>query len=454
LRPGLLLSFPMRLSIVIPAFNEEETLPRLLPRLLTHQDEIIVVDGGSADATRAVAGRFQARVLTARRGRAVQMNAGAAAAAGDLLWFLHADSQVPDDWREQLVGAMADPTVAGGAFRVKIDAPGFRYRVLDGWGRFRTVLQRSFYGDQGIFVRRDAFETLGGFPAHTALEDVAFSSRLWRLGKVVVLPGPLRASARRWESAGWWRTVLTHCRLALAQPVNTPPVSRRIAIVIMAKAPLLGQVKTRLIPALGPQGARDLAQRLLEEAGALVGKVEGITRFAAVSPATHLGMVRSLVPASFRLIPQTEGDLGVRLSHVFRQLFAEGFDGIIAMGADHPALPKEYLEQAVAALHAKTAQVILGPAEDGGYYLIGLPRLYPELFLGIPWSGPDVLEATRARAHRLGLAVHLLPTWFDLDRPEDLARLSGRGVAQSIVLSWLITLPLAACLGAALYRFF
>ncbi len=413
----------MRLSIVIPAFNEEGTLPGLLPRLLTHQDEIIVVDGGSTDATRAVAKRFQVRVLTARRGRAAQMNVGAGHARGDLLWFLHADSQVPDDWREQLAGAMTDPTVVGGAFHVRIDAPGLRYRLLDGWGRLRPILQRSFYGDQGIFVRRDLFETLDGFSTHAALEDVDFSSRLWRLGKVLLLPGPLRTSARRWESAGWWRTVLTHCRLALTQLVDTRPVSRRIALVIMAKAPLLGQVKTRLIPALGPQGARDLAQKLLEETGALVGKVDGITRLVAVSPATHLERVRSLVPASFRLIPQTEGDLGVRLTHVFRQLFAEGFDGVIVLGADHPALPKAYLEQAVAALYAKTAQVVLGPTEDGGYYLVGLTHPHPELFQEIPWGGAQVFEATLQRAQQGGLCVHRLPPWFDVDRPEDLARM-------------------------------
>ncbi len=413
----------MRLSIVVPAFNEEETLPRLLPLLLAHQDEILVVDGGSTDATRAVARRFQVRVLTARRGRAAQMNVGAEHSRGDLLWFLHADSQVPDDWREQLAGVMADPTVAGGAFRVKIDAPGFRYRALDGWGRLRPVFQRSFTGDQGIFVRRDLFETLGGFSTHAALEDVDFSGRLWRSGKVLLLPGPLLTSARRWESAGWWRTVLTHCRLALTQPVDTRPVSRRIAVVILAKAPLLGQVKTRLIPALGPQGARDLAQKLLEETGALVGTVEGIARLVAVSPATRLEMVRPLVPASFRLIPQTEGDLGVRLAHVFRELFAEGFDGVIVLGADHPALPKAYLEQAVAALHAKTTQVVLGPTEDGGYYLIGLTQPRPELFQSIPWGSAQVFEATLQRANRRGLSVHRLPHWFDVDRPEDLDRM-------------------------------
>ncbi|MBI3615637.1 MAG: TIGR04283 family arsenosugar biosynthesis glycosyltransferase [Candidatus Omnitrophica bacterium] len=413
----------MTVSIVIPALNEETTLPALIPHLLGGGVEVLIVDGGSTDSTREIARQFPVRVLTAQRGRAVQMNAGAAAATGDWLWFLHADTKVPPDWREQLFKAMEDPKLVGGAFRVVIDAPGLRYRILDVWGRCRPFLQRNFFGDQGIFVRRDLFGILGGFPTHATLEDVDFSSRLWRLGKVVLLLGPLCTSARRWENAGWWRTVLTHCRLALTQPVDIQSAARRIALVIMAKAPLLGQVKTRLIPALGPQGARDLAQKLLEETGALVGEVEGVARIVSVSPATHLEMVRSMVPSSFRLIPQTEGDLGDRLAHLFRQLFAEGFDGVIALGADHPGLPKAYLEQAVAVLRAQTTQVVLGPTEDGGYYLIGLSQLFPELFQDIPWGGAKVLEATLQRTDPLGLSVHLLPPWFDLDRPEDLVRM-------------------------------
>ncbi len=391
------------------------------------------------------------------------MNAGVRQATGELLWFLHADSTVPPDWREQLKKAMADPHVVGGAFQVKINAPGLRYRLLDLWGRWRPFIQRSFFGDQGIFVRRTIFERLGGFRELPVLEDVDFSHRLWRAGKVALLPGPLRTSARRWETKGFWRTVWRHSYLSVfgcASDLSgkVPRISaaylsvrHRVnfykvkavsdtVVVIMAKAPIPGQVKTRLVPPLTPEQAADLAKRLLQETVKLVVGLNGIRPMVAVAPKEGIEQVRRLLanPASstptlsgpvpvgdcpLQLIPQSDGDLGMRLSEVFRQSFSDGARGVIALGADHPGLPKAYLEEAISALKRSPDHVILGPTEDGGYYLIGLNRFHPELFEGIPWSTNQVAAVTSQRAQALGLSVHRLPPWFDIDRPEDLDRL-------------------------------
>lgn len=403
-------------------------LPRLVPQLLAEGVEVIVVDGGSTDATGQILRAWPVRVLQASRGRAIQMNAGAQAATGDVLWFLHADTTVPAGWQAQIVQALRHPQVVGGGFRVRIDGRGLRYRLLDAWGGLRTSLQRTFYGDQGLFVRREVLQALGGFSEGCPVEDLDLSARLARAGTVACLPGPLRTSARRWERHGWWQTVLQHSRSQLAYQWGRggPRRAPRIAVAIMAKAPVPGQVKTRLVPPLTHEQAAALAGQLLHETVRLVGELPGVERIIAVAPAEAVGQVRPLAPASFRLMPQRGETLGDRLADVFRQTFLDGVQGAVALGADHPHLPRRYLEMAVSALQRSRNQVVLGPTEDGGYYLIGLSRPHPELFRDLPWSRPELLDATCARARRLGLVVHLLPIWFDLDRPEDLVRLSRR----------------------------
>ncbi len=411
----------LKISVIIPVLNEAATLPLLLPMLFRHDDNLIVVDGGSTDATVAVAEQFPVRVVKSRPGRAFQMNVGASAATGDIFWFLHADTILPSDWRSQILGAISDPALVGGGFRVVIDAPGLRYRFLDVWGRIRTDLQRSFYGDQGIFVRREIFRALNGFAIRPVLEDLDFSTRMSHLGKVAILPGPLKTSARRWQTQGWWRTVLYHSRLALAYPFAHSPI-HSVRVVIMAKAPVPGQVKTRLIPTLTPEQAAQLAEKLLKETTVLVQSLNGVQPIIAVAPPEGIDQVKRFLGSEIRYVPQTDGDLGMRLAEVFRQAFSEGAGSVIVLGADHPNLPREYLLQALDALNQDGDRGVLGPTEDGGYYLIGLNRPHPELFEGIPWSTSEVLKVTRQRAETANLPVTLLPSWYDIDRPEDLVR--------------------------------
>ena len=421
----------MKISIVIPTVNEEASLPQLLAQLFSGDAQVVVADGGSTDGTLKSARRFPVEIVQSPVGRAKQMNCGAVRASGDVLWFLHADTAVPSDWHRQIVSAMGDPTVMGGGFSVRIDAHGIRYRFLDAWGAFRTRMQRSFYGDQGIFVRRWAFEALGGF-ADGVPEDLDFSTRFSRLGKVVILPGPLKTSARCWQTQGWWCTVWQHSRIALSYGVRhqlnflkdgAVSDTTLVTVIIMAKAPVPGKVKTRLIPHLTAEQAAALAAGLLRDTALLIENLPGVQPAIAVEPPSGMDVVRKLVSRSIRLIPQGDGDLGKRIVEVFRQEFSRGACGTIALGADHPNLPAEYVRQAVRILQCGIDPVVLGPTEDGGYYLIGMKRLHPELFEGISWSSSQVLEETKEQAKKAGLLVILLPPWHDIDRPEDLAHL-------------------------------
>lgn len=187
------------LSVVIPALDEAAILGDTLAALPPGVTEVIVADGGSRDATRAIARAHGAGVVEATPGRGLQMNAGAGAARGSVLLFLHADTRLPEGAAEAIAAALADPAVVGGAFRLGIDSPDGFLRLVAGAANLRARLTGVAYGDQAVFVRREAFEALGGFPPIPIMEDVAFGRRLKRRGRVVLLRARVATSARRWE---------------------------------------------------------------------------------------------------------------------------------------------------------------------------------------------------------------------------------------------------------------
>ena len=199
------------LSIVIPALDEAVNLARLLPELAERcpDAEVIVVDGGSSDRTAEVVRSYSGtRYLTSERGRARQMNTGAREAGGDVLLFLHADTLLPADASAAVARALADPAVAGGRFNVRFASPRWPFRVIAAFMNWRSRVTRIATGDQAIFVRRAAFEALGGYPDLPLMEDIELSRRLKRIGRMACLPLCVTTSARKWERDGIVRTVL------------------------------------------------------------------------------------------------------------------------------------------------------------------------------------------------------------------------------------------------------
>jgi hypothetical protein len=189
----------------------------------------------------------------------------------------------------------------------------------------------------------------------------------------------------------------------------------------MAKDPRAGQVKTRLCPPLSPEMAARLYRCFLLDVLDLVGGVSGVDPLVAYTPPGARAVFAQLTRGRFGLVPQEGADLGARLENTFRELFGRGYDRVAAVSTDSPDLPPEILREAFR--HLEGSDVVLGPCPDGGYYLIGLSRLAPELFRDMPWSTERVVSETEARARRLGLRLARLPEWGDVDTAADLGRL-------------------------------
>jgi rSAM/selenodomain-associated transferase 2 len=198
------------LSIIVPALREAGNLACLLPslRAVAPTAEIIVADAGSDDGTREVVGRVPGvTVLTCERGRARQMNAGARAAHGDVLLFLHADTVLPSGFETAIARALADPGVVGGRFDVRLDNPRWPFRLIGGLMNLRSRWSGISTGDQALFVRRQTFEALGGFPDIPLMEDIEITRRLKRRGRQAALRDRVTTSARKWEREGVARTI-------------------------------------------------------------------------------------------------------------------------------------------------------------------------------------------------------------------------------------------------------
>jgi rSAM/selenodomain-associated transferase 2 len=214
------------LSIVIPALEEAANLARVLPDLVAREPgaEVLVVDGGSQDDSRAVVARTPSvRWLSAPRGRAHQMNAGARIAGGDVLLFLHADTLLPDGAGAAIQVALADPGVVGGRFDVRLDSARPLLGLVGRLMNWRSRLSGIATGDQAIFVRRTVFEALGGYPDIPLMEDIELTRRLKRYGRLAALRPCVVTSARKWEREGVLRTIVLMWALRLLYALGVSP---------------------------------------------------------------------------------------------------------------------------------------------------------------------------------------------------------------------------------------
>jgi rSAM/selenodomain-associated transferase 1 len=211
---------------------------------------------------------------------------------------------------------------------------------------------------------------------------------------------------------------------AHADAAPIPAALNTIAVAIMAKAPRPGAVKTRLCPPLLPAEAAALYRCFLLDKIAAVKTLVGARPVVAFTPDDARAEFAALAP-DFTLVPQRGPDLGARLRATLAGLLTAGYPGAIAVDSDTPTLPRGFLQEAVDCLSRPGPDVVLGPTEDGGYYLIGVRAAHRVLFDGVPWSTSAVLEVTLRQAAAAGLQTVCMPAWFDVDTPDDLRRLQN-----------------------------
>ena len=215
---------PNRISIIIPAINEANTIARTIESIGSGDNkEVIVVDGGSNDDTVSIATSLGAIVITSPPPRARQMNRGAAQSTGNVLVFLHADTRLPKKFEDFIFNSFNPPKMVAGAFELRIDSPMPSLRFIECLANWRSRYLKIPYGDQAIFVSSKVFQDLEGFSDIPIMEDVELIRRLRKKGNIVILPAPVFTSARRWQNVGILKTTLINQLVIAAYVMGIAP---------------------------------------------------------------------------------------------------------------------------------------------------------------------------------------------------------------------------------------
>jgi rSAM/selenodomain-associated transferase 2 len=214
----------LTVSVIVPTLNEEDEIISFLEHTsdLAPRLEVIVADGGSTDSTVRAAGQM-ARVISAPRGRGAQMNAGAGEASGDVLWFLHADTRPHPGSIPAMLSALDDESVVGGAFEYNLDHPSVFFRITENVSNRKNQACGLFFGDMGIFVRREVFERMGGFRELPLMEDMDFCARLKKLGRITIVPLRIETSVRRWLKEGIAKNLVRNWVLQILWKLGVSP---------------------------------------------------------------------------------------------------------------------------------------------------------------------------------------------------------------------------------------
>lgn len=426
------------LSVVIPTLDEARYLPALLADLADLKEmarplgldiETIVVDGGSGDGTADLAREVGARVVATPAGRGRQLRAGADATRGAWLFFVHADSRLDGPARDALLdflGSADGRDFAHFAFELDGDGP-FR-RFIEFGQRLRERALGLVYGDQGLVVSRSLYRRAGGHPTWPVMEDVELVRRLEALGRRVSLSAPLRTSPRRYDEEGgvgrWLRNVslMILFRMGIDPEVlqrwYRPRRARRRAVGVFAKAPTPGRVKTRLAADVGDARATEIYRTLGRSTvdGLRQGPWRLVVYVAPPDPEA-LDAVRAWLGDGVELRPQSAGDLGRKMARALEELLDEAHEALV-VGTDIPGIDADLAAEALSFL--EDHDLVVGPATDGGYYLIGMSEPHPELFHDMAWSTDGVLSETLRRADAQSLRVALLEPLTDVDTVHDL----------------------------------
>ncbi|AFH49681.1 Hypothetical protein IALB_1975 [Ignavibacterium album JCM 16511] len=422
----------VKYSIIIPTLNEEYFLGQNLKRLksLNGDIEIIISDGGSSDKTIEIARNFYAKIINSVKGRGTQLNTGAKIASGDIFIFLHADTYLPVNALKLIDDLFEDEKVQIARFKLGFD---FQSKLLDLYtklSKYNSLFTR--FGDSAIIIRKEFFYKLNGFADRGTFEDVEFFNRASKFFKIKLINQHVESSARRFISVGVLRQQLLNIFLFtgylfkldkstlsfMYNNVSTKKLNN--ALIIFLRFPKTGEVKTRLAKTTSTDFAVKFYKSCAENIVKNVKKISGINRFAFYSNEDEKEKITKWLGSKLFYSPQQGADLGTRMKNAFQKVFSTGAKKAIIIGTDVPDLSIDIITNAFNLLDSNDA--VIGPAKDGGYYLLGIKKMYSELFDGIEYSTDKVFSETLDRMEKLNLSYQLLPELQDIDTEEDLIR--------------------------------
>lgn len=468
----------MKLSLIVPVYREGTALGDFLHSLSAQLDrelgsgawQLIVVSAvegddepvavsttraGKTDSDTAAASSSSTAnsasqsqpwlSVSAPKGRARQMNAGAALAEFELLLFLHADTVLPSGAFSELcaIAEAANEENFWGFSALRLSGRAWPFRIIERMISLRSRLSRVATGDQGLFLKRSLFKALGGYADIPLMEDVELSKRLRKIAAPKILSQPLLTSSRRWETNGIASTVMLMWRLRLAYFFGASPAAlarqyypshsnpsvaeESTQLVMFAKAPVLGQVKTRMSPALSSTQCLDLHRDLMRHTwGQLEQSAQGLKLDVSLWASAADPEFEAL--QSDYCLQQGRG-LGERMAHCARHYLIDQPEGesraekLILVGADCPFVDAALVIEVLAALDE--APVVFVPALDGGYVLLSMREYRPELFSDISWGSANVLAESCEALESKACDYRLLTAQTDIDEPVDLAALDG-----------------------------
>jgi len=429
-----------RISFIIPTLNEAEHISSTLDQLQglrLRGHEVILSDGGSNDNTLSLSkGKIDHHVINAP-GRASQMNDGAKIASGDIFCFLHADTETPENIDKLILQGLSNSNSNSnsnhwGFFNIKLSGRNWQFRIIEYLINIRSCLTRVATGDQAIFITKHSFNNLNGFSNIPLMEDIEISKRLKKTNKPVCIKNAsIITSSRRWEKHGIVSTVLLMWQLRLRYFLGTSPdqlaktykphkpinVKKKQQLIIFIKAPVPGLCKTRLTPYLSPEVATEFYKSLVKNCFNKIKNINNTDISIFTYPDINNPFIKTLsLEYATTCHVQTGEDLGERMFNALDKSL-KTYEKSVLIGTDCPILDKSYLDKAFNALDQH--DMVLGPANDGGYVLIGASKTEAQLFNNINWGTDSVLKQSLRNAHKSAYKTHLLDTLWDIDTPED-----------------------------------
>jgi rSAM/selenodomain-associated transferase 2/rSAM/selenodomain-associated transferase 1 len=435
----------IKISVIIPVSREEDrinaTIDSLVKMECNHSVEIIVVDGDPSGSTIQCIKEPTVITMTAEKGRAIQMNKGAARAAGDILLFLHADTTLPEKGFDKIKAVIETGKYAAGAFNYDIDSRDLFLRFIYYTSYLRSKISRIAYGDQGIFIRKDYFEKIGGYPEIPIMEEVELMKKIKKnKDKIYILKDGVKTSTRRYEEEGIIYGWLRNHRMRVLYFLGVPPErlvkyypdtrrkkQNKCGLVLFLKYPQKGTIKTRLAKSIGDTLTLQLYECFIRD---MVDKLIALPYdlHIFVAPPGKVTAMNQWLDRDLPVHGQDGRDLGERMKQTFEKMFQMGYESCVLMGSDFPDLPGSVLIDAFEGL--KTAGVVIAPAADGGYYLIGFRQLQfcESIFQNVTWSTDRVFQQTMDIFKQGKVRVKVLQKWWDVDDLDEVENFMERNM--------------------------